>query len=351
MRLFILCLALCSLQACFAQNTASDRPLYQGQELSADQVLQTIAIGSCNRQDEPQVIWPTIARQQPDLWVWLGDNIYGDTQDMEVLATKYRKQKFHPAYATFRAFVPVIGIWDDHDYGVNDGDKNYPRKEASKDLMMDFLDVAPDAAVRQREGAYQSYTFGPKGKRVKIILLDGRYFRDPLQKSTDGKRRYVANKEGDLLGEAQWEWFESQLRDSEADVHIIGCGIQMISAEHGYEKWANFPRSRERLFELITKYELKHPLLISGDRHISELSMVELPGLQYPLYDLTASGMTHTWSSVGEEANQYRVSDLMAVKGFGLIRIDWSNGEPAIRVEVKDQQGETHLSTPLQHTR
>src|SRR5687768_16983467 len=89
------------------------------------------AFGSCNRQNLPQPLWDVIARDEPDLWIWLGDNIYGDTNDMVVLKAKYDQQLQQEGYRRFTAQVPVIGTWDDHDYGRNDANKSYPYKKAS----------------------------------------------------------------------------------------------------------------------------------------------------------------------------------------------------------------------------
>jgi len=346
--IFPLCLLFTHILICYScQPAPSDTPLFEGQDLNLEKRLETIAIGSCNRQDEPQAIWDAIRKENPDLWIWLGDNIYGDTENMDVMLAKYQRQKGEAAYRRFRKEVPVIGIWDDHDYGVNDGGKEYPQKEASSSLLLDFLDVPKEAEVRKREGVYQSYTFGPEGEEIKIILLDTRYFRDPLEPQSMAGPRYYPNPEGDILGEAQWRWLEQELTNSDAQIHLIGTSIQLIPEEQFFEKWANFPAARDRFFRLLEKTKPSRPVLISGDRHISELSRIELPALETPLYELTSSGMTHTWGSAGEEPNRYRVGELIISKAFGLIRIDWSGAEPSLRVLVKKDNGQELLSREL----
>lgn len=309
-------------------------PLFVGQELDTTQLLQTIAVGSCNRQDLPQDIWAHILEHNPEMWVWLGDNIYGDSDDMLVMRAKYLQQKYAPEYVAFRQKMPVLGIWDDHDYGLNNGGKEYAARAESQALMLDFLDVPPSAAVRQQAGAYQAYTFGPSGKKVKIILLDSRYHRDAPIKNPAGKG-YLGNEEGTILGETQWQWLEAELANSDAQVHLIGNGIQVIPAEHDYEKWENFPQERERLFALLKQYEVKHPVLLSGDRHIAEISRLDYSESDYPVYEMTSSGLTHSYEAVGAEPNQYRVSDLIGQKNFGLIKIDWTQPDaPGIVLEV-----------------
>lgn len=303
--------------------------------LDEGKLLETIAFGSCNKQDAPQEMWQHVLLHKPQLWMWMGDNIYGDSEDMQVLAEKYALQNSHPEYRQLLAQCPIIGIWDDHDYGKNDGDKNYPKKKESKALMLDFLGVPAKAAVRSREGAYQSYTIGPKGKKVKILLLDGRYFRDELTTNPLRNPRYFENPDGDILGEAQWKWLESELTNSEAQLHLIVSGIQFIPEEQIFEKWANFPAARKRFLNLLVKTKPAGALLLSGDRHIAELCRIEMYGLDQPLYELTSSGLTHTWSDGSEEPNRFREGNLIVMKNFGLMQIDWKGPKPAVTLEVR----------------
>ena len=154
----------------------------------APQTVTTIAFGSCSDQKRPQPLWDDILAQKPQVWVWLGDNIYGDSEDMSVLKTKYDQQKSNPVYQQLRQSATILSVWDNHDYGVNDGGKEYPRRKESQQLMLDFLDVPAVSPLRTREGGYSAHVFGPKGQRVKIILLDGRYSGTPWSKT--GKRTY-----------------------------------------------------------------------------------------------------------------------------------------------------------------
>jgi len=310
------------------------------------EILRTIALGSCNRQDRPQDMWRYIVQNKPQLWIWLGDNIYGDTEDMELMAEKYRLVKEDRYYEAFRELVPVIGIWDDHDYGVNDGGKAFSRKRESKALMLDFLDVPPDAPVRGREGAYQAYAFGPADRRVKVILLDTRYFRDPVERTSGPNRRYLPNETGDILGEAQWRWLGGQLRDSTVQLFVIGSSIQVLPDEHRFEKWANFPAARQRLFQLLVDCQPAPTLLISGDRHLAELSRRDLAGLSYPLYELTSSGLTHSYEKASE-SNRHRVGPLIGQRNFGLLHIDWIESRPTVTAEVRGLDNQLLLREDL----
>lgn len=305
--------------------------------------ITTIAFGSCSDQKRPQPLWDDIVGQKPQVWVWLGDNIYGDSENMDTLKAKYGRQKSNPVYQQLRQSTSVIGVWDDHDYGVNDGGKEYPFRKQSQQLMLDFLDVPAASPLRTQEGAYSVHTYGPKGKRVKVILLDGRYFRDALKKN--GKDN-VPDPSGDMLGETQWKWLEAQLTGSDADVHVIGCGIQFLPEEHVYEKWANFPTSRQRLLDMLGKTKPKGTLLISGDRHVAEVSKVTVPGLGYDLYDITSSGLTHV-SKAHEEANRHRVGEMVAQLNYGLISIDWNAKPLTATVRINGDNQATYLTQQI----
>lgn len=310
-----------------------------------DPALEVIAFGSCNRDERPQPLWPVIAESQPDLWIWGGDNIYADwyvrpdgqkekfTIDREWLAKRYASQRAQPDYADFREQVPILGTWDDHDYGRNNAGASFQLKEVTRDLALEFMEVPPEDPRWQREGLYGVYDFGPMGKRTKIVLLDNRYF-------ASGKKA----DNPDLLGDAQRAWLQSTLRTSTADLHILVSGTQILSAEHKWEKWADYPKDRAWLLDLIREDDMPMTILLSGDRHIHEISVLEDNTLGYPLMDITSSGLTHSWEDFPGEPNRLRHGEVFTGLGFGLLRIDWSGEKPLVTAEIRDQYNELRNS-------
>lgn len=301
-----------------------------GRTARTDGPLETIAFGSCSDEDVAQPLWSPILESDPDLWIWLGDNIYADTEDMSLMWAKYEMQLAQPGYAELRERVPLIGTWDDHDYGVNNGGKEYPMREESQQLLLDFLGVPKDSRRREREGAYASHSYGPEGQRVKVILLDVRYHRDPR------------GSNGTMLGDEQWRWLESELRGSDAQVHLIGSGIQVLPVDHRHEKWANFPAERERLLSLIAAIRAPGVILLSGDRHIAEIMRLDDPRIGYPLYEVTSSGMTHSWEDA-DEPNRFRLGELMTRLNFGTLEIEWEESPVELRLQVRDQRNSVVL--------
>ncbi|MBK6997849.1 MAG: alkaline phosphatase family protein [Saprospiraceae bacterium] len=298
-----------------------------------------IAFGSCNKMNMPQTMWQHVIANNPQLWVWLGDIIYADTTDMRALAAHYKRLKTTADYKKMRAKTQIIGVYDDHDYGINDGCGDYPLKKGAKKCLMDFLDVPMNSVLRKREGAYSSYTFGKGAQRIKVIVMDTRYFRDTLQKDPTKQRRYVPNMEGQMLGEQQWKWLEKELSSSTANLNILCSSVQVIADDHGYEKWGNFPNERKRLLSLITHTKPKNLLILSGDRHMAEVSKMQLEGLPYPLYDFTSSGMTHIRSGL-VESNRFRVGDMIVKKNFGVLKISWNGDKPVVSLQARGHQNE-----------
>ncbi|MCB0526742.1 MAG: alkaline phosphatase D family protein [Saprospiraceae bacterium] len=307
-----------------------------------------IAFGSCNKINMPQTMWQYVAANDPQLWIWLGDIIYADTTNMLALAAQYRILKSNSDYKKLRDKAQIVGIYDDHDYGYNDACKDYPKKELSKKRLLNFLDVPMNSPVRSREGAYQSYTFGKGEQSIKVIVMDLRYFRDELEPDPGPARRYYPNMTGNVLGEAQWKWLENELRNSTANLNILCSSVQVISNEHGYEKWGNFPNERKRLFDLLVKTQPKNLMIVSGDRHMAEISKMDIKGLPYPLYDFTSSGLTHTRSGTSEN-NMHRVGDMFVKKNFGILKVKWNGPNPIVNMEIRGQQNHLYQEMEVKY--
>ncbi len=324
------------------------------EEAPSAKVLQKITFGSCASQNKPQPIWDTIVAEKPDLFLFIGDNIYGDTKDMAVMRKKYQTLGAKPGYQRLLKTCPVLSTWDDHDYGQNDGGSDYPMRDQSTKEFLNFFNVPKDSPRRSRDGIYGAKIFGKKGQQVQVILLDTRYFRSsPMVKNTSpAKEKNAKNLVGwylphtdtntTLLGAAQWKWLEKQLQQP-ADVRIIASSIQVVSHEKGMECWGNFPHERKRLIELISKTKANGVVCISGDVHFSELS-VEKSGA-YPLYDLTSSGLTNSSKSWSQRVNNLRIGNSYAQNNFGLISIDWKN--KSLKLETKSTTGETVIKKDI----
>jgi alkaline phosphatase D len=294
----------------------------------------TIAFGSCNNQFLVNPFWNEIAKNNPDIWIWGGDIIYSDTEDMAFLEENYIKQKNNPEYANFSKNIEILATWDDHDYGLNDGGADYSKKVRSQQLFLDFIDVSKNDERRKQEGVYFSKDYVVENETIKIILLDTRYFRTALLPSTESKKRYqpMASNDATMLGKTQWNWLKNQLQNSKASYTIIVSSIQFLSSEHGFESWGNMPNEVKKLEDLISSTKAKNVLILSGDRHISEISKKEITNLNYPLIDFTSSGLTHSYTNYSGEPNKFRVGNVVSKKSFGLLKFNFKTGTVVMEI-------------------
>ncbi|MFM8291013.1 MAG: alkaline phosphatase D family protein [Planctomycetia bacterium] len=325
-------------------------------ELDPLRPLTRIAVGSCIRQDKPQPIWQAVAAFAPDVLLLLGDNVYGDTEDMVVLREKYGRLAANPGFAAVRKQVPIIAVWDDHDFGADDAGREYPLRRESQQVFLDFFGVAADSPLRKQEGIYRAVTVGPPGKRVQFICLDARYHRSPpatmpLAERIKGKGKYVPtdDQRQTVLGDAQWAWLAGVLREA-AEVRVVLSSIQVAATEHHHEHWGNFPRERARLLQAFRDASAGGLVVVSGDRHAAEISRIPAgdAALAYPLYDLTASSLNQG-KGAGDEPNRLRVGRRYGDVNFGTIEIDWGGvaAGPRLTLAVRDERGAVVSSAGL----
>jgi len=321
---------------------------------AAEEPLTRIAFGSCANEHRPQPIWEKINELKPQLFIFTGDNVYADTADPVKLRKSYEELAAIPGFAKLRESCPVIGTWDDHDYGKNDAGAEFEGKETAKEAFMKFFETPEDSPLRTRGGVYDAKIYGPEGKRIQVILLDTRWFRGPLLKMTkeemkaarakSGKTagRYLPDEDSNstILGEEQWAWLEEELKKP-AELRLLVRSIQVLALDHGWETWGNLPKERKKLLDLI-RDNATDVIILSGDRHSSDISMLPPEtdgGPFYPLYDITSSGLNQT--GLSDEPNRFRVAgkEVYNQPNFGWIEIDWSQEDPAIKLEIRDLDG------------
>lgn len=322
-------------------------------------VITTMGFGSCARQERPQPIWDTIHAARCDAFVLLGDNIYADTSDPAVFREKYALLAAMPGFAKLRETTPLFATWDDHDYGINDGGADFPAAAVAQQEFCDFFRVPATSPLRGSRGVYDCVTLGPAGKRVQLILLDTRAFRSPLKKDPANPKINLPNTDpgATVLGEDQWAWFERRLREP-AEIRVVVSSVQLVATEHGSEKWGNFPHERARFFELLHRTRAEGVIVISGDRHLAELSRLgPADGAPYPLYDLTTSGLNQPVANESHhlakdppppQANRFRIHERPYTgSNFGLLRIHWDDPIPSLRLEVRGLRGDVMLFRDL----
>ena len=311
-----------------------------------DSPLQRLAFGSCRKQKAPQTIFSSIAARKPEVWLWTGDAVYprSPTSEEDLRAAYAAVGTSEEERRLLSTVHTVDGVYDDHDFGENDGGRHNPHRELARQLFLDTVLHTPVSSPRrsQRGGLYGSRTFGQPPRQVKVILLDTRFGRADHAVPSIGAWRYLpkpgncaalvrlgcavlgVGREhgGEVLAEEQWSWLEGELRNSSAAAHLIVSSIQVLTTSPLVESWGHFPQSRERLLALLQAQRPSAALLLSGDVHHAEFIGPQASVLRRAggadsdsaadggngpadaarLLEVTSSGMTHSCggSAVGQ---------------------------------------------------
>lgn len=321
-----------------------------GPALDAGAAISRLAFGSCNMQRRHQTIWQTIADHDPELFLMIGDNVYGDhgyhgEADMGSFVEAYRLQASHPEFMAFREAVPMLASWDDHDFGPNDSGGSFAFRERSEDLFEAFW--GSNAAVRARPGIYDSVIVGPEGQRLQIIVLDTRFFRSSLatlpysyERRPLGNYTETTDAAATMLGDAQWQWLAAQLSEP-ADLRIMVSSIQVLTDAHNYEKWGNMPAERERLYAALTERNGGGIVILSGDRHSGGLYHDRPDALGEDVWELTSSSLNFSFGEgdTGDrEPDPRRRSGFFSDENFGTVDIDWTAGTVLLRLRGNDDR-------------
>jgi len=304
----------------------------------------TLAFGSCSHQEkfaESQPIWNAVVKEKPNIFLFIGDNIYAPSgasdypDDKEKVRTIFRKlyaqNRQIPELQPLLRSAYCFGLWDDHDYGPNNSDSTFKHKDVALEVFREFfpgtygLPCAP--------GCFQKITWGD----VDVFMLDDRSFRDG---NFDGGRKT-------MFGKAQLDWLKSGLKNSKAKVKLIVNGNQMLSDKHIYESWGGlFPKECGDFLRFIWDNKITGTIFLAGDRHFAELIRKPDPkGIGPDLYELTSSPLANGhFDRGGKEPNAERLAKYTDGVNFGLLKIDTTVTPLVVEMMVKDVDGTAVIS-------
>ena len=285
----------------------------------------TIGFGSCLHQDHPQEIWNPIKKEQLDRFFFLGDNVYGDSPLGHLIKMKkaYKTQK--DSLPSWLNDISVDSIWDDHDFGKNDGGRTYRLKKEAQELYLDFWEIPESDPRSIREGVYFEKKISHKNMTIQLIGLDTRYFRSDL-KGPKGNYEKNLDPKATVLGKDQWNWLKNKIKEK-SDLTLIASSIQILAKDHPYEKWENFPKEREKLINLINESK-KNIILVTGDRHRGGIYKLD------NLYELTASSLNRPGGNF-KESDNLLIGNTYNQMNYGILEIS----EDKVGIFLKDING------------
>ncbi len=278
-------------------------------------------------------IYENIAYKKPDFMIWDGDNTYlrqNEWDSKSGIIYRYTHDWSIPEKQQLFATVPHYAIVDDHDFGPNDSDGSFWNKDTSEEVFGLFW---PNP---KRVSGFKSATYQFSYNDAEFFLLDNRYFRDPNNlKSKDPKT---------MLGQKQLDWLKKALVFSKARFKFIVMGGQFLNTARNYETYANHGFDKERLdiIDFIYKEGLKNVIFLTGDRHMTEISLLD-NGKNYPkIWDVTVSPFTSGPNTHAEkEPNRLRLPNtLIEVRNFAIFNIVGKGKDRHIKINFYDQKGQ-----------
>lgn len=274
------------------------------------------AVVSCSDDfyiNEQKKMWQHVAEQRPQFIFAIGDNTYADSKDgqgtgdssPEVLWRRYVETRQSLDLFRQRELIPIIAIWDDHDYGQNDGDRRFANKTQSLQIFKSFFPQSSDRdGFIQGPGAASRFHFGEQ----QFLFLDARSFRSPNKpvaictakpefklcqprpQSPRPADKWARKEPETHFGHAQTEWSLSQIRGAGSDVTWMISGDQWFGAYSPFESFeGNHPADFKKLMERMKDEKSSRIAFISGDRHSSEFLEVENEVLGYKTFEVVSS--------------------------------------------------------------
>ena len=303
----------------------------------------SFALGSCTYINEEALdrpgkgygsnysIFEAINSKNPDIMLWMGDNIYLREADWDTKTGIYHRythsrstKQLQPLLAKTQNFA----IWDDHDFGPNDGDRSFYNKHITQQAFKDFwANKSYGLDVHQNEGTCSTFTWSD----ADFFLLDNRFFKSPNDRKTGEKT---------ILGKQQLEWLIDALASSKAAFKIIAIGGQVLNSSARFENYECYKDEKNYLLEQIKSNGIKGVLFLSGDRHFTELSKISISETQQ-IYDWTVSPLTSNIATTyKEDTNIHRVEgSFFAENCFGTISFSGSKESRQMKLTLFNKDG------------
>jgi len=280
----------------------------------------SVALGSCSYindspYDRPGTpygsnyrIFESILAKKPDAMLWLGDNTYlreVDWHSRSGILYRYTHTRSTPELQGLLGSVHHYAIWDDHDFGPDNSDRSFFRKEATLEAFQLFWGN-PTTGLAGIPGIVTQFQWAD----IDFFLLDNRFNRAPDDRKSGERTQY---------GQAQLEWLVDALVSSRAPFKMVATGGQFLSASPSGENHIRlYPQERAWLLARLEEEGVRNVIFLSGDRHFTELTELPRAG-GGSFFDMTVSPLTSGVNTMPEN-NILRVpGTLVTQHNFGLL--------------------------------
>ena len=176
-----------------------------------------MAFASCGRTGSTRETYDRIRENHPLFYMNMGDLHYSDinTNRPSLFRAAYDAVLASPQQGDLYRAVPLVYMWDDHDYGGNNASKKSKTHVAARDTYDEYVPHYPFADEHEEAPIYQTFVVG----RVKFIITDLRSERDDPKGKDDAKKS--------MMGEKQKQWFKDELLASNGKYPLI-CWMSSV---------------------------------------------------------------------------------------------------------------------------
>ena len=274
--------------------------------------------------------WDTVRGLKPVAFLLLGDNVYIDHPTYPDLQDYcYYRRQSRPEYRRFVASSAIYAIYDDHDFGTNDcwGGPEIESPSWKRDVWKRFKANWANPSYGGGEpqpGCWFDCTIAD----VHFIFLDCRYYR------TSPKQRAPS-----MLGPVQKAWLFERLKGSSGAFKVLASSVPWASGTKpgSRDTWDGYDAEREAIFSFIEDHQIPGVVLLSADRHRSDVWRIEREN-GYALYEFESSRLTnqHVHKKMAGALFSYNES-----QSFGILDFDTTKADPEVRYGIVNIDGET----------
>ena len=264
--------------------------------------------------DDGDGILDVMSDVESDFMVWMGNNVYFDTNESNSFRSmlgKYKQIRKREKVNSFMKLLPHIAVWNQMDFGYKTADTRFALKDSTLMAFNLFWPNAPKKVYNysfKDVGVYKRYDY----EDVEIFMLDNRMFKTDL--ITD---------EPHLLGANQMNRFINEIMGSNASFKFIVFGNSVLSVGEDETPFTDYTEEYDELIRRLHLSRINGIVFITGDTFETEL-LKEEREFAYPLYELKFPGLSLDGSLGGnfarvkvEGENRKRICTLQVYNELG----------------------------------
>jgi alkaline phosphatase D len=285
----------------------------------------------------PAPVYAQVMKENPAFVLQIGDFDQRDPKTLEEMREMHREvrggRKATASGDDFSRYIaprfPLFHIWDDHDYGNNNGDKNFYARAIALKAFKEYYPT-PELA-NPSAGIWHKFSYG----QAEFFMIDDRSQRDP-NSDPDGPGKSLLD--GDGIPSGQKEWLKEGLLNSSAAWKFIISGVAFNPTCKPLDSWGAFKTERREILDYIRQNSIQGVIVISGDLHsgggIDNGTNAGVPEITVPHTNMTGhnpTGPVGVWSKgvyrPKEGADGYALVTVLTNPDRVILRAKGVNGE------------------------